>query len=167
MPETGLRAILVPGTPAMVALSLIVPSPAVAQCRLATTGAACVSVPVREAHVYPDDGPVAVGATLPRDTWPTLWETEYHGLPRPAEAWIYVRVEDDLYRVDWRTMEVLERVTHRMRRPFRDLETMLPPREPQVIDRFGRDSGLAGRESSGRHVVRVEPVQPAEEEVGG
>ena len=142
-------------------------STAEAQCRLATTGAACVSVPVREAFVYPDDGPVAIGTALPRDTWPTIWETEYYGLPRVAERWIYVRVEDDLYRVDWRTLEVLERVTHRMRRPFPDLAAALPPVAPRVVDRFGRDSGGAGRQGSGRYVVVVEPVEPSEEDLGG
>ena len=148
-------------------LLLLMAGPVEAQCRLATTGAACVTVPDREAFEYPDPGPVEIGATLPRDTWPTIWETEYYGLPRVAERWNYIRVEDDLYRVDWRTMEVLERVTHRMRRPFPDIAATLPPVEPRVIDRFGRDSGLAGRQGSGRHVVTVEPIEPPEEEVGG
>ena len=152
--------------PAIFGLALLMAFPADAQCRLATTGAACVTVPNREAYEYPDPGPVEIGATLPRDTWPTIWETEHYGLPRPTDTWVYMRVEDDLYRVDWRTMEVLERVTHRMRRNFPDVAAALPRPEPQVIDRFGRESGLAGREGSGRHVVTVEPAEPPEEEIG-
>ena len=166
MPEGAVRARPLPGRRAILAFLLLAAAPLDAQCRLATTGAACVTVPDREAFQYPDPGPVEIGATLPRDTWPTIWETEHYGLPRPDGRWTYVRVEDDLYRVDWQTMEVLERVTHRMRRTFPDVAAALPPVEPRVIDRFGRESGLAGREGSGRHVVTVEPVEPPEEQIG-
>ena len=62
--------------------------------------------------------PVEIGARLPRDRYEIVLETDWYGLPRATGSWIYMRIEDDLYRVDWRTMEVLERVTAQMRRPW-------------------------------------------------
>ena len=41
-----------------------------------------------------------------------LMNAPYYGLPRVSDGWVYMRIEDEIYRVDWRSHTVLERVTH-------------------------------------------------------
>ena len=110
---------------------LCLPSLVEAQCRIA----GCQTPPPRVAAPDLPPGPVELGDTLPRDTYETVWEIEYYGLDSPDGRWVYMRVEDDLYRVDWSTMEVLERVTTRMRRRFPDVAARHYV-EPRVVDRF-------------------------------
>jgi hypothetical protein len=40
----------------------------------------------------------------------------YYGLPTVSDGWVYFRIKDDIYRVDWRSHTVLERVTHQASR---------------------------------------------------
>lgn len=113
---------------AIVLLALWLAGPASAECRTAETGAGCVTVPgVRLGPPELRPPPVEIGARLPRGRYDIVHETEWYGLPRATGTWVYMRIEDDLYRVDWRTMEVLERVTQAMRRPWPE-----PQAEPQT-----------------------------------
>ncbi|GGL74572.1 hypothetical protein [Wenxinia marina] len=101
--------------------ALALPQAASAQCRMAAAGASCAEVrteAVRARDLGP--APVEIGAILPRDATRIVHELSYYGLPVPDGPWVYMRIEGDLYRVDYRTNEVLERVTARMRRPFPD-----------------------------------------------
>lgn len=92
---------------ATVALTAL-PSLATAQCRIAVAGTACVTVPQSQP---PRPGPVSIGDTLERGAYSMLMNARYYGLPDARDGWIYMRIEDDIYRVDWRSHEVLERVT--------------------------------------------------------
>ncbi len=85
------------------------PSVALSQCRIAVAGTACVSIPKPTA---PRPGPVAIGEVLERGQYSMLMNATYYGLPRVSDGWVYMRIEDEIYRVDWRSHEVLERVTH-------------------------------------------------------
>ena len=84
-----------------------------AQCRMAVAGTACVSVPQPST---PAPGPVAVGEFLERGEYSMLMNAPYYGLPRVSDGWVYMRIEDDIYRVDWSSHEVLERVTNQASR---------------------------------------------------
>jgi hypothetical protein len=104
---------------AMVALSL--PGPAQAGC-LAGSGASCLAsegVPARPAALVQmalsttsaPSAQVAVGAVLPRGKYSLILDAGYYGLPSPSAGWVYMRVGQDAYRVDWQSHQVLERVT--------------------------------------------------------
>ncbi|WP_341366302.1 hypothetical protein [Yoonia sp. BS5-3] len=80
-----------------------------AQCRIAVAGTACVSVPKPST---PTPGPVEVGEILDRGEYSMLMNATYYGLPRVSDGWVYMQIEEEIYRVDWRSHEVLERVTH-------------------------------------------------------
>ena len=80
-----------------------------AQCRIAVAGTACVAVPQ---PATPKPGPVAIGETLERGQYSMLMNARYYGLPTVSDGWVYMRIEDEIYRVDWRSHKVLERVTH-------------------------------------------------------
>lgn len=103
---------------ALAAATLVLPGPASAGCSTAGTGARCVSVPVR-AVAAGSSGPstatplVAVGDVLERGKHSILLNADYYGLPPVADGWVYMRVGPDLFRVDWGSQEVLERVTER------------------------------------------------------
>ena len=92
---------------AVIAASL--PSVAASQCRIAVPGTACVSVPQTSA---PRPGPVTVGEVLERGEYSMLMNATYYGLPRVSDGWVYMQIETDIYRIDWRSHKVLERVTH-------------------------------------------------------
>ena len=85
-----------------------------AQCLTANTGAGCSSARVT---VKPPPGralgppPVEVGDILPRGEYSLVMNAPYYGLPKARDGWVYFRVEDDIYRVDYNTMQVLERAT--------------------------------------------------------
>ena len=99
-----MREILILATVVMTAL----PSLASAQCRIAIAGTSCVSVPQ---PLTPLPGPVEIGETLERGQYSMLMNARYYGLPNARDGWVYMRIEDEIYRVDWRSHEVLERVT--------------------------------------------------------
>ena len=101
--------IKIPGT------SCVTPPPppaprevASAQCQVAIPGTACVAVPQ---PLNPAPPPVEIGQTLERGQYSMLMNARYYGLPNVRDGWVYMRIEDDIYRVDWKSHEVLERVT--------------------------------------------------------
>jgi hypothetical protein len=53
----------------------------------------------------------AIGDVLPRGRYSVILNSEYYGLPRVSNGWVYMRVGHDAFRVDWTTHQVLERVT--------------------------------------------------------
>ena len=104
---------------AMVALSL--PGSAQAGC-LAGSGASCLAsegVPARPAALVQialsttsaPSAQVAVGEVLPRGKYSLILDAGYYGLPPVAQGWVYMRVGQDAFRVDWQSHQVLERVT--------------------------------------------------------
>ncbi|MEL6681296.1 MAG: hypothetical protein AAFQ09_01475 [Pseudomonadota bacterium] len=93
-----------------------VPSLSSAQCRIAVAGTACVSIPK---PLTPPPGPVAIGEVLDRGEYSMLMNAPYYGLPNVSDGWVYMRIEDEIYRVDWRSHKVLERVTHLASRNWR------------------------------------------------
>lgn len=54
---------------------------------------------------------VDVGQILPRAEYSIIINADYYGLPAVSDGWVYMRVGQDAYRVDWKTHQVLERVT--------------------------------------------------------
>lgn len=55
--------------------------------------------------------PVVVGDAMPKQ-YSMLLNTKRYGLPAPSNGWVYFRTDRDIYRVNLRTREVLEKVTH-------------------------------------------------------
>ncbi|WP_139300580.1 hypothetical protein [Wenxinia saemankumensis] len=113
---------------------------------MAGAGAACAEI--RGPSAVPTDlgpGPYAVGETVPRTGAGTiLHQPWYYGLPRAEGAWIYLRVEDDVYRVSVAEYRVIERVTPRMRRWWDDpvgsyAQPERPPRGP--LPQIGASDG--------------------------
>ena len=88
--------------------SLVLPTAATAQCRIAVAGTACVAIPQ---PLTPLPGPVEIGEVLERGKYSMLLNARYYGLPTVSDGWVYMRIEDEIYRVDWRTHKVLEQVT--------------------------------------------------------
>ena len=97
-------------------LATSLPSIASAQCRIAIAGTACVTVP--QSARTPKPGPVAIGDILERGEYSMLMNVRYYGLPTVSDGWVYMRIEDEIYRVDWKSHEVLERVTDQAARNF-------------------------------------------------
>lgn len=93
---------------ALAILSASLPAMAQAQCRIAIAGTACVAVPQ---STTPKPDPVAIGDVLERGEYQMIMNARYYGLPAVSDGWVYMRIEDDIYRVDWRTHTVLEKVT--------------------------------------------------------
>lgn len=102
---------------ALAAATLLAPAPALAACSTAGTGAGCVSVPVGAGGVLSSASApspaVGVGDVLERGAYSILLNADYYGLPPVSDGWVYMRVGSDLFRVDWRSQQVLERVTDR------------------------------------------------------
>ncbi|KQB98214.1 hypothetical protein AL073_04845 [Loktanella sp. 1ANDIMAR09] len=92
----------------IVAVAVILPTIGQAQCRIAVAGTACVAIPQ---PLTPKPGPVEIGEILERGQYSMIMNARYYGLPTVSDGWVYFRIEDEIYRVDWRTHEVLERVT--------------------------------------------------------
>lgn len=103
---------------------LVVPSIAQAQgCATAATGARCVTArpaakPVPQAAAPAQEALVEIGEILPRGKYSMLLNATYYGLPRVRDGWVYMRIGRDVYRVDWRSHEVLELVTDQTARNF-------------------------------------------------
>lgn len=76
-----------------------------AQCRMAAAGS-CTVVPATQAPP-----PVAIGELIPRGKYSMVMDATWYGLPPARNGWIYYRIARDVYRVDYTTMEVLERAT--------------------------------------------------------
>ena len=107
---------------ALVAPSLM-PSLASAECRFAAIGAGCAAVErtrIVTVKVAPAPPPVEIGEVLERGRYSMLMNAAYYGLPLPqdGDGWVYFRIERDVYRVDYRSMTVLERATGETARNF-------------------------------------------------
>jgi len=93
---------------------IAIPAMAEAQCRTANTGATCITVPQRE---QPSNertlgaAPVEIGTVLPRGRYTMVLNAGWYGLPPAKDGWVYFRIEDDVYRVDYESRKVLERAT--------------------------------------------------------
>lgn len=95
-------------TIAIIVLLVALPAVVQAQCRIAVAGASCVVVPQ---PVVPPPPPVEIGEVLERGKYSMLMNARYYGLPAVSDGWVYMQIEDDIYRVDWLSHTVLERVT--------------------------------------------------------
>ena len=88
-----------------------------AQCLTASTGAGCssarivVAPPSTNSGNVLGPGPVEIGTILPKGEYSMLMNATWYGLPQAKDGWVYFRIEDDVYRVDLQTREVLERAT--------------------------------------------------------
>jgi hypothetical protein len=96
-------------------LAIALAGPAFGQCRMAVAGANCITVPQSAQRPAPPP-PVAVGQILQRGEYSMLMNARYYGLPDVSDGWVYMRIKDDIYRVDWVTHEVLEKVTDQANR---------------------------------------------------
>ncbi len=78
-------------------------------CSTSSTGARCAVVP--DAMQKPL--PVLPGVVLERGQYNMVFNVEYLGLDPVEDGWIYMEIEDEVYRVDWHSHEVLAHVTSR------------------------------------------------------
>ena len=92
-----------------------------ASCLMAVAGADCETAKPSVTVIDPatrayGQAPGAqlfdAGDTLPSGEFNVLLNTEYYGLPAVGSGWLYYRVDNRVVKVDRRTMEVLEDVTH-------------------------------------------------------
>jgi hypothetical protein len=106
----------------LAASAVLCPTIAAAECSIGSSCLLALDVPARPAHIVEAaamtsasaSAPtplVDVGQTLPRGEYSVIINADYYGLPAVADGWVYMRVGKDAFRVDWRTHEVLERVT--------------------------------------------------------
>ncbi len=105
---------------ALLAVSLL---PGAARADCAAGDLSCLDlpeVPARPAHLAASgmmssastpEPLVAVGEVLPRGEYSIILNADYYGLPPVSDGWVYMRVERDVFRVDWQSQQVLERVT--------------------------------------------------------
>lgn len=97
----------------ILAIVATLPTLAQAQCRMAVAGAACVTVPQSAAAPKP---PVEIGQVLERGQYSMMMNSRYYGLPAVKDGWVYMQIENDIYRVDWVSHEVLQKVTDQANR---------------------------------------------------
>lgn len=109
---------------ALAATSFVFPMAASAACSTAGSGALCIRL-IDEVPARPDSvteqamtsststptPAVGVGEVLPRGEYSIILNADYYGLPPVSDGWVYMRVGQDAFRVDWQTHQVLERVT--------------------------------------------------------
>lgn len=104
--------------PLLAALGTLL-SPAVAlACSTAATGAGCIEVvatPVLASAAVPTAvaPALASGDVLAPGGFSVLLNAAYYGLPAAADGWVYVRVERQVVRMDWRSRTVIDDVTER------------------------------------------------------
>ena len=110
---------------ALAAMPALFPSLAQAECSTADAGARCIRAiapPSRPTHLVEASAMsnasapsplMSVGAVVPRGEYSIILNAEYYGLPPVSDGWVYMRVGSDAYRVDWRSHQVLERVTEK------------------------------------------------------
>lgn len=91
-----------PPLPVLVLIPFLAASPA-APC---ATGAKCLKVPVTESAA-----PYAPGDVIPDGEFNLLLNVTYHGLPPSDGTFLYARTGRHVYRVDARTLAVIEDVT--------------------------------------------------------
>lgn len=112
----------------LAATTALFPLAASAECATADAGARCVSVlPDSAAQARPEGfveaaamssastpSPlVGVGEVVPRGQYSIIMNADYYGLPPVSDGWVYMRIGQDAFRVDWQSHQVLERVTER------------------------------------------------------
>jgi len=96
---------------------MFVPTLTDAQCLTENTGAGCaqarviVKPPTKVQTRQLGPPPIEIGAILPRGQYTMVMNATWYGLPPAKDGWVYFRIEDDVYRVDFETREVLERAT--------------------------------------------------------
>lgn len=56
--------------------------------------------------------PVVEPGDIVPEGYQMMTNTRFYGLPPVRDGWVYYRIERDVYRVDYATREVLEKVTH-------------------------------------------------------
>lgn len=112
---------------ALAVTSSLFPVAARAACSTADTGARCIrslpglDVPVRPDHIVQaamssasaPSAAVDVGGVVPRGEYSIILNADYYGLPPVSDGWVYMRIGQDAFRVDWQSHQVLERVTDR------------------------------------------------------
>ena len=119
---------------ALAALPALFANAAAAACSTERTGAVCIrvidsvpsDVPSRPDHIVEaamtnasaSSPLIGVGEVLPRGEYSLILNADYYGLPPVSDGWVYMRVGQDAYRVDWQTHEVLERVTENVAANF-------------------------------------------------
>lgn len=105
---------------ALAAMPALFPALAQAECSTADAGARCIRAvappvrPVEAGAMSNASAPtplMTVGDVVPRGEYSIILNAEYYGLPAVSDGWVYMRVGSDAYRVDWRSHQVLERVT--------------------------------------------------------
>lgn len=91
-----------------------------AQCLMATSGATCEVAGPSYKRVNPIDqlrdsyarGPeLPPGTVLPRGKYNVLLLSSYYGLPPVSDGWVYMEVDRNIYRVDFRTYTIIDMVT--------------------------------------------------------
>lgn len=113
---------------ALAVTSSLFPVAALAACSTADSGARCIrvlpnpEVPARPDHVLSSASApstlVDVGQVVPRGEYSIIINADYYGLPAVSDGWVYMRIGQDAYRVDWQSHQVLERVTDRVAANF-------------------------------------------------
>lgn len=115
---------------ALAAIPTLFPALAQAECRTADAGARCIrmidtSTPSAElveagamSNASAASPLVTVGDVVPRGEYSIILNADYYGLPPVSDGWVYMRVGPDAYRVDWRSHQVLERVTDKVAANF-------------------------------------------------
>jgi hypothetical protein len=120
---------------ALAAMSLLAPVAASAACSTTDSGARCIRVAPTEPEVtalrpqaLDEMGAMSsasastplfdVGDVVPRGEYSIILNADYYGLPPVSDGWVYMRVGQDAFRVDWQTHEVLERVTDETAQTF-------------------------------------------------
>ncbi|KQI68483.1 hypothetical protein AN189_09185 [Loktanella sp. 3ANDIMAR09] len=79
---------------------------------MAAIGAGCATAPIRKVTPpAPEPAPVNIGDVLEPGQYSMVMNAAYYGLPLPRDGWVYFRISRDVYRVDYRTLTVLERAT--------------------------------------------------------
>ena len=113
---------------ALAATISLFPLMATADCATADAGARCIralpetldlEVPsrpkvVEAAAMSSASAPtsmVDVGEVVPRGEYSIILNADYYGLPPVSDGWVYMRIGQDAFRVDWQSHQVLERVT--------------------------------------------------------
>ncbi|NSX56391.1 hypothetical protein [Parasulfitobacter algicola] len=51
------------------------------------------------------------GDVIPVGKYSLLLNTQYYGLPRATDGWVYMQIDEHVYRVDWKTHTILSLAT--------------------------------------------------------
>ena len=77
-------------------------------CLTGNTGAGCVVVPASSRKP-----PLENGVILERGKHNLLMNVDYYGLEPVRDGWVYMEIDEEIYRVDWSTHEIVGHVGHR------------------------------------------------------